>query len=102
MLIFGIIGFFIPNLIDGDWELNEWMPIISIALISGNIIYGGLLKSNFQHKLSVKDNKNIELGETLNANRDALTKSTLRNQQIKMERDFWKKRFEENELKSIK
>ena len=101
VLIFGVIGYFIPNLNAGGWRATEWIPVVSIAMISGNIIYGGLLKNNFQKKLNLKESEQREMSATLDANKDALTKSTLSNQQITIERNFWKSRYEEEIKKKI-
>ena len=80
-----------------NWsDLSNWIPILSITFSLSNIIYGGVLKSNFQKQLNIKDEEQRELAQTLDANKEALTKATLKYTQLELERDFWKKRSEDS------
>lgn len=96
VLVSGVLGYFIPSLNEAQFAFNAWIPVLSIGLIAGNIIYGGVLKSNFAKQLMQKDSERRETQATLDATKEALSKASTENERLKMEKDFWKDRYNEN------
>jgi len=96
VLVSGVLGYFIPSLNAAEFAFNAWIPVLSIGLIAGNIIYGGVLKSNFAKQLMAKDSERRETQATLDATKEALSKASIENERLKMEKDFWKDRYNEN------
>lgn len=96
VLVSGVLGYFIPSLNEAQFAFNAWIPVLSIGLIAGNIIYGGVLKSNFAKQLMQKDSERRETQATLDATKEALSKASIENERLKMEKDFWKDRYNEN------
>jgi hypothetical protein len=101
VLVSGVLGYFIPSLNEAAFAFNAWIPVLSIGLIAGNIIYGGVLKSNFAKQLLQKDSEKRETQATLDATKEALSKASIENERLKMEKDFWQSRYNESHKRDL-
>lgn len=95
VLSLSIVGFFIPDLSVDKFELESWIPVISIILMMTNIIYGGVLKANFQNQLASEQLKARSLQETIDANKNALDIATQKLAQSDYEKKFWKDNYDQ-------